>query len=111
MKATIRHTRFRRKWHSDKWNKDYFDFDIGYEADGVFKDGVFTTTKEEQTTFEVDKEYDITETQQEYKGNVYYKIKLSKENTFSNSAYGRKLKQNQATVCQALQCPIVRILL
>ena len=95
MKATIRHIKFRKEWHSPKFNADYFDFDIGYEVDGIFKDGVFTTTKNPQTVFEVDKEYEITEEQREYQGNIYYKIKLVKENS-GGSNYSRKLKQEQA---------------
>jgi hypothetical protein len=96
MKAIIRTIKQGRQWHSDKYNKDYFDFNVGYETDGIFKDGIFTTTKKEQTAFEIDKEYDITEEQREYQGNVYFKIKPVRDANFGGSNYSRKLKQEQA---------------
>lgn len=95
MKAKILTSKFRRQWTSDKYNKTYYDFDISYEVDGVTKDGQFTSTNQNQDVFKPGIEIDIVEEQREFQGNVYFKIKPSKE-AFTGSQYSRKLKQNQA---------------
>lgn len=96
MKVKIIFIKFDRQWHSDKYNKDYYQFDIEYAIEDVVKEGQYTSTKNPQTTFEEGKEYDITEEEKEYNGKVYFKIKPVRESGFSGSNYSRKLKQEQA---------------
>jgi hypothetical protein len=96
MKAKIIFIDFDKEWHSEKYNKTYYQFSVTYEVDGITKDGQYTSTQNPQTTFVAGNEYDVTEEQKEYQGEIYHKIKPVRDTNLGGSNYGRKLKQEQS---------------
>jgi hypothetical protein len=96
MKAKIIFIDFDKEWHSDKYDKTYYQFSVTYEVDGIAKDGQYTSTQNPQTTFVAGNEYDVTEEQKEYRGEIQNKIKPARDTNFGGSNYGRKIKQEQS---------------
>jgi len=64
-----------------------------FNAEYNDKRGGFMCKSKENPTFEAGKEYDIVETEREYKGNTYYNIKLIPK---QGGNFGRAIKREQS---------------
>lgn len=88
MKALITKITFDKEVET-KWGTMY-----RFRADYDNKIGFFLAKKKDQTTFKQGEENEFTETEHEYNGTTYYRIKSLKQ--YGSSNFSRKLKQEQA---------------
>ena len=91
MKAKITNVQLINEWHSEKWNKTYYDYLVEYDG----KKTKYTSTNKEQNYFKVGEESEFTE--EEMTGQKGKYIKIKPEKSFKrNSNYSRAVKKEQS---------------